>query len=55
MSDEANEPETPNLMEVDLDKIPSAVLRRLIEEVRNGDDDDRQKYSRWHNRHNRSR
>jgi hypothetical protein len=42
------------VLEVDLDTIPNAVLRRLIEEVRNEDIETIQGYNRTHNRHNRS-
>ena len=37
-------------------KLPSAVLERLIEEVRNEDTSQQSSsYNRFHNRHNRSR
>lgn len=47
-----------NLMEIDIDKVPSAVLRLLIEEVRNETGyeenvDHPSFYNRPHNRHNR--
>ena len=49
-------------MEVDLDKIDSVVLRRLIEEIRQEAEDEEWEetrnnttaYTRIHNRHNRS-
>jgi len=44
-----------NLQEVDVSKIPSPVLARLIEEVRNEEELNAQAYNRMHNRHNRSR
>lgn len=47
------EPET-SLLEIDLEKVPSPTLRRLIEEVRSPDYESSQTYSRFHNRHNRS-
>lgn len=43
-----------SLMEVDLDKVPSPVLRRLIKEVRSPGYETSDSYSRFHNRHNRS-
>lgn len=43
-----------DLMEVDLTKVSSPVLRKLIEEVRAPGYEDSQNYSRFHNRHNRS-
>jgi hypothetical protein len=42
------------LMEMDVAKIPSEVLKRLVEEVRQDEAEDRSRYSRFHNRHNRS-
>jgi len=42
-------------LEVDLTKVDSPTMRRLIEEVRNDQAADISAYSRWHNRHNRSR
>lgn len=44
-----------NLQEIDVSKIPSPVLARLIEEVRNEEELNAQAYNRMHNRHNRSR
>lgn len=42
-------------LEIDLDKIESVALRRLVEEVRRGDDDPNvHLYDRIYNRHNRS-
>ena len=43
------------LLEVDTSKIPSAVLARLIEEVRHENQATTQVYDRVHNRHNRGR
>lgn len=43
-----------DVMEMDLSKVESPVLRRLIDEVRNGTADNPCPYSRFHNRHNRS-
>ena len=42
-------------LEVDLDKISSPTLVRLIEEVRNEEELSVHAYNRMHNRHNRSR
>lgn len=43
-----------DLMEIDLNKVPSAALRQLIEEVRNERPENQpQMYDRVHNRHNR--
>lgn len=53
--DEVQEPPTGKLHEIDLSKIPSPVLARLIEEVRNEETSRIDAYSRFHNRHNRSR
>jgi len=53
--DEVEEPPTEKLLEIDLSKIPSPVLARLIEEVRNEETSTIDAYSRYHNRHNRSR
>lgn len=43
------------LHEIDVAKIPSPVLARLIEEVRNEEKLTTNAYNRYHNRHNRSR
>lgn len=43
------------LHEIDVSKIPSPVLARLIEEVRNEEKLTTSAYNRYHNRHNRSR
>jgi hypothetical protein len=53
----AEAPEQPatDLREIDVSKLPSPVLARLIEEVRNGEASNLNAYSRFHNRHNRSR
>lgn len=44
-----------HIMEVDLDKLENPVLARLIREVRLEADTATSSYSRFHNRHNRSR
>src|SRR5437870_4213181 len=44
-----------DLREIDVSKLPSPVLARLIEEVRNEETSTPNAYSRFHNRHNRSR
>ena len=44
-----------DLREIDVSKLPSPVLARLIEEVRNEEASVPNAYSRFHNRHNRSR
>ena len=45
-----------DLREIDITKLPSPVLARLIEEVRNEEEGSvPTAYSRFHNRHNRSR
>ena len=41
--------------EIDVNKISSPVLARLIEEVRNEEVQSINAYNRMHNRHNRSR
>ena len=46
---------TDKLLELDVSKISSPVLTRLIEEVRNEEKFNAQAYNRMHNRHNRSR
>lgn len=46
---------TTDLREIDVSKLPSPVLARLIEEVRNEEPSGIDAYSRFHNRHNRSR
>ena len=48
-------PSPPELLEVDTSKISSAVLARLIEEVRNEKPSTTHVYDRVHNRHNRGR
>lgn len=55
MGEELSEEDLHRLgLEVDLEKIDSAVLRRLIEEVRQEDAQQVQRvYNRTHNRHNR--
>jgi len=40
-------------MEVDLTKVTSPALSRIIEEVRNGDASTTRAFDRVHNRHNR--
>lgn len=52
---EAPQPVATDLREVDVSQIPSPTLARLIEEVRNEEALDISAYSRFHNRHNRSR
>ena len=42
-------------LEIDIKKIPSAVLRELIEEVRNEQYEATTTYNRFHNRHFKSR
>lgn len=44
-----------DLLEIDVNKLPSPALARLIEEVRNEEPSGIDAYSRFHNRHNRSR
>lgn len=44
-----------DLSEIDVQQIPSSVLARLIEEVRNEEPSTPTAYNRYHNRHNRSR
>ena len=48
-------PSSSELLEVDTSKISSAVLARLIEEVRNEKPSTTHIYDRVHNRHNRGR
>jgi hypothetical protein len=48
-------PAIPALLEVDADKISSAVLARLIAEVRDEKPVTLHAYDRVHNRHNRGR
>jgi len=48
-------PSSPELLEIDTSKIPSAVLARLIEEVRHEKPSTTHVYDRVHNRHNRGR
>ena len=45
----------PDLLEVDMNKIPSVVLARLIGEVRSEKSPTPHVYDRVHNRHNRGR
>lgn len=54
---QATESESPSnkLQELEIDKIPSPTLARLIEEVRNEEELSAHAYNRMHNRHNRSR
>lgn len=42
------------LMEMDVSRIESQVLRRLVDEVRHEEAEGIQGYSRFHNRHNRT-
>jgi hypothetical protein len=51
----ASEKPVTDLREIDVSKLPSPVLARLIEEVRNEEPSGIDAYSRFHNRHNRSR
>lgn len=51
----AESPSMPDLLEVDISKISSAVLARLIEEVREEKSSTPHVYDRVHNRHNRGR
>jgi hypothetical protein len=51
----AESPSIPELLEVDTSKLASAVLARLIEEVRNERRPTTPVYDRVHNRHNRGR
>jgi len=50
-----NKTETAKVNEIDVNKISSPVLARLIEEVRNEEIQSINAYNRMHNRHNRSR
>jgi hypothetical protein len=52
---EAPDQAATDLREIDISQIPSPVLARLIDEVRNEEDPSQNAYSRYHNRHNRSR
>ena len=52
---EASKQAVTGLREIDVSKLPSPVLARLIEEVRNEEPSGIDAYSRFHNRHNRSR
>ena len=52
---EVQERSIEELHEIDLTKIPSPVIARLIEEVRNEETRPINAYNRYHNRHNRSR
>lgn len=52
---EASNTPVTDLREIDVNKLPSPVLARLIEEVRNEELLGIDAYSRFHNRHNRSR
>lgn len=54
-SAEAPQQVSTDLREIDVSKLPSPVLARLIEEVRNEEPSGIDAYSRFHNRHNRSR
>ena len=42
-------------IELDSTEVPNAVLRRLIEEVKNDKENNVTAYNRLHNRHNRHR
>lgn len=52
---EAPQEVSADLLEIDVSKLPSPALARLIEEVRNEEPSGIDAYSRFHNRHNRSR
>ena len=52
---EAQTDQADKINELNLDKIPSPVIARLIEEVRNEEVYSINAYNRMHNRHNRSR
>jgi len=53
---EVEQPAAIDLREIDVSRLPSPVLARLIEEVRNEEEASvPNAYSRFHNRHNRSR
>jgi hypothetical protein len=52
---ESSQPTTANRPEIEVSQIPSPVLARLIEEVRNEEPSTITAYNRYHNRHNRSR
>lgn len=52
---EAPQEISADLLEIDISKLPSPALARLIEEVRNEEPSGIDAYSRFHNRHNRSR
>lgn len=52
---EVQQPAAIDLREIDVSKLSSPVLARLIEEVRNEEASVPNAYSRFHNRHNRSR
>lgn len=43
-----------NVQQINVDKVSSPVLARLIEEVRNKETSTPSMYNRFHNRHNRS-
>jgi hypothetical protein len=46
---------TADRSEIEVSEVSSAVLARLIEEVRNEESSTISPYNRFHNRHNRSR
>ncbi len=48
-------PVAKKVLELDVSKVPSTVLARLIEEVRNEEGVSARAYDRVHNRHNRGR
>jgi hypothetical protein len=54
-SAEARQQTAVDLREIDVSKLSSPALARLIEEVRNEEPSGIDAYSRFHNRHNRSR
>jgi len=42
-----------NIFDIDIDRVPSEVLRRLIEEVKQEESNPPCSYDRVHNKHNR--
>ncbi len=54
-SAEAPQQTAVDLREIDVSKLSSPALARLIDEVRNEEPSGIDAYSRFHNRHNRSR
>lgn len=54
-ADASGTPIADQIQDLELSKVPSPVLARLIDEVRNEEDVTARVYNRTHNRHNRSR